>query len=330
LSHHQLHVKIIPLALCLVGIWLLISCTAYPQPGATVQSRATETMNNPDANSARGNLMNGPKRTLNIAHRGARSLAPENTLVAARKGLEIGADLWELDVAVTQDGELVVLHDDTPARTSNVADIFPERKTAPAYQFTLAELRQLDFGGWFVKQDPFKQIAAGAVSKADQDKFWGERIPTLRDALTFTRDNHWRVNVEIKDASGTPGDAVVVQKTVALIAELGMVDQVMISSFNHTYIQKVKSLNPAIVTAALVEKADPDPAALLRRTGAQAYNPDVKVITPEVIRSLRGQGFDVYVWTVNDAATMKKLIDAGVSGIFTDYPQLLKTVLEAK
>lgn len=267
-----------------------------------------------------------PKSTLNIAHRGARSLAPENTLAAARKGLEIGADLWELDVAMSKDGELVVLHDDTLERTSNVGDVFPARRTAPVHEFTLAELRQLDFGSWFIAKDPFKQIAAGAVSPAELAKFKGEPIPTLREALLFTRDNHWRVNVEIKDASNTPPDATIVQKTVALVEELGMVQSVMISSFNHTYLQKVKAIQPALVTAALVEKADPDPAALLRRIGAQAYNPAVKAITPAAIRPLREQGFDVYIYTVNDEATLKTLVAAGASGIFTDFPQLLKTL----
>jgi glycerophosphoryl diester phosphodiesterase len=272
--------------------------------------------------------MTQPKHTLNIAHRGARSLAPENTLASARKGLEIGADMWELDVAMTQDGELVVLHDDTPERTSNVAAIFPDRKSAPVYQFTLAELRKLDFGSWFIQQDPFKQIAAGAVSQAELEKFKGEPIPTLREALAFTRDNHWKVNVEIKSFTGAPPDATIVQKTVAMIGEMGMTGQVIVSSFNHAYIQTVKKLNPAIVTAALVEKADPDPAALLRQTGAQAYNPDVRVISPAAIRPLREQGFDVYIYTVNDPSIMKTLIEAGASGLFTDFPQLLKSVLD--
>jgi glycerophosphoryl diester phosphodiesterase len=193
----------------------------------------------------------------------------------------------------------------------------------------MAELRRLDFGSWFVKTDPFKQIAAGAVSKAELDKFVGEPIPTLREALVYTRDQHWKVNIEIKDASKVAAaDAVIVEKTVALVKELGMTNQVLISSFNHSYIQKVKSLEPALVTAALVEKADPDPAALLRRNGAQAYNPAAKVIAPAAIRPLREQGFDVFIWTVNDEATLKTLVEAGASGIFTDFPQLLKTVLE--
>ena len=269
-----------------------------------------------------------PKRTLNIAHRGARSLAPENTLAAARKGLEIGADLWELDVAMTSDGVLVVLHDDTLDRTSNVGQVFPDRRTTPVYKFTLAELRQLDFGSWFIEKDPFKQIAAGAVSKAELEKFKGEPILTLADALRFTHDAHWKVNVEIKDTTNTSADATIVQKTVAMIDEMGMTNQVIISSFNHTYIQKVKTIDPAIVTAALVENADPDPAALLRRIGAQAYNPAVKAIAPSAIRPLREQGFDVYIYTVNDEVTLKTLVEAGVSGIFTDFPQVLKTILK--
>jgi glycerophosphoryl diester phosphodiesterase len=314
----------------LVIFFQLAGCAAGPTP-QTLSTPAPAGTAPAAGSKTEVNLMFQPKRTLNIAHRGARSLAPENTLAAARKGLEIGADLWELDVAMTVDGELVVLHDDTLERTSNVAAVFPNRRTALVYSFTLTELRRLDFGSWFVEKDPFKQIAAGAVSPAEQEKFKGEPIPTLRDALTFTRDHQWRVNVEIKDASSTPAaHASIVEKTVALIVELGMVNQVMISSFNHQYIQKVKALQPTLVTAALVEMADPDPAALLRRTGAQGYNPSVKAIAPAAIRPLREQGLDVYIWTVNDEATLKALVDAGVSGIFTDFPQVLKAILEKK
>jgi glycerophosphoryl diester phosphodiesterase len=272
--------------------------------------------------------MSNPKQTLNIAHRGARSLAPENTLSAARKGFEIGADLWELDVAMTKDGELVLIHDDSFERTSNVGTLYPDRKKAGAHEFTLAELRKLDLGSWFNQTDPFKQIAAGAISKAELDKFVGEPVPTLREALQYTRDQNWRVNVEIKDASGTPPDPVIVEKVVALIKELDMVERVMISSFNHSYIQRVKAAENRIITAALVERADPDPVALLKRLGAQAYNPSSRVITPGAIRPIREAGFDVFIWTVNDELAMKTLIDAGASGIITDFPQLLKEVLK--
>ncbi len=267
--------------------------------------------------------------TLNIAHRGARSLAPENTLAAARKGLAIGADLWELDVAMTADGGLFLVHDDTLERTSNVASVFPDRKPWSNHLFTLAEIKQLDFGTWFVETDPYKQIAAGAVTEAELASYRGETAPTLREALIFTRDSNWRVNIELKDLSGTPGDTTVVEKTVALVNDLGMVERVLISSFNHSYIERVKAADPRISTAALVSRADPDPAALLRRLNAEAYNPKVGQIKPASIAPLRDQGFDVYIWTVNDEKTMRELIDARVSGLFTDFPQLLEPLLDA-
>ncbi len=271
-------------------------------------------------------------KTLNIAHRGARSLAPENTLAAARKALAIGADMWELDVAMTADGELFVVHDDTLERTSNAAQVFPQRRPWANHTFTLAEIRSLDFGSWFVEQDPFKQIAAGKVTAAEQASYRGERAPTLREALAFTRDNNWRVNVELKDLTGTPGDATVVERAVGLIKELGMVERVVISSFNHTYIQRVKAAERdgkavgTIRTGALVEQADPDPAALLRRLNAQAYNPRVTAIRPEAIPPLRDQGFDVFIWTVNDEAAMRTLVANRASGLFTDFPQVLKPI----
>ncbi|MEN6481864.1 MAG: glycerophosphodiester phosphodiesterase family protein [Anaerolineaceae bacterium] len=265
---------------------------------------------------------------LNIAHRGARSLAPENTLLAAQKGFDSGADLWELDVAMSYDGEIVVIHDDTLGRTSNAREVYPKLMPWNVHTFTFAELRRLDMGSWFVETDPFKQIQAGAVSTAELEKMKAVPIPTLREALEFTRAHHWHVNVEIKDLTGLPGDREIVENVVALIEELDMRDRVIISSFNHSYIVRSKAADPQIITAALVESAAPDPIALLLETGAQAYNPSLKAINDfNQIREIREAGFDVYVWTVNDEDTMRKLIDAGVSGIFTDFPQLLNKVL---
>lgn len=263
-------------------------------------------------------------RCLNIAHRGARSLAPENTLAAARKALELGADGWELDVALSADGELVVLHDDTLERTSDAALVFPDRAPWRVETFTLAELRRLDFGSWFERRDPFGQIAAGAIEWRACEAFHGERIPTLHQALEFTRQHNWWVNVEIKDASGTPGDAMIVAATVALIGALGMREQVLISSFNHAYLRQVKALQPALLIGALVESPVDDPPGLLRALGAQAYHPDKDLIQPEQARALRQQGFEVNIWTVNEDSEMHAWLEAGVSGIITDFPQRLR------
>ncbi len=268
------------------------------------------------------------KRVLNIAHRGARSIAPENTLLAAKRAFEIGADLWELDVAMTADGEIVVIHDDSLERTSNANQIYPERTPWHVEEFTLAELHQLDFGSWYVERDPFNQIAVGVVTKSEQEDFKGLPIPTLREALALTWEKNWRVNIEIKDLAGKPGDVDIVEKVVALVTESDMSGSVIISSFNHTYLQRVKAADLGIVTAALVEKPDPDPVALLSRLQAQAYNPGIENLEIQQIEQVTSTGAKVFVWTVNDEASMQRLIEAGVSGIFTDFPQVLKKVLE--
>jgi glycerophosphoryl diester phosphodiesterase len=222
----------------------------------------------------------------------------------------------------------VILHDDTLKRTSNVVTVFPARKPWKVNSFTLEELRQLDFGSWFVSSDPFKQIKEGNVSGEEQAKFTGEPIPTLEEALVFTQKNNWQINVEIKDLRGTPADASVIEKVTDQIKNLHMEDQVWISSFNHLYISKVKQLMPSLRTGALVEWLELNPLARMRQTGAQSYNPGIRLASTRMIRSIREQGLDVFVWTVNKEASMRKLIKAGVSGIITDFPQILKTVLD--
>jgi glycerophosphoryl diester phosphodiesterase len=266
---------------------------------------------------------------LNIAHRGARSLAPENTLAAARKGLEVGADMWELDIQMTADGELIVIHDNTLKRTSNVREVFPERKPWLVHEFTLDEIRLLDFGSWFRKQDPFGQIAAGMVAESDLASYLHQQAPTLREALTFTREHSWSVNLEIKDLSGNPDPHQVAKKILALVENLDMVDSVLISSYNQDYLAKLRETHPHIATGVLVSKPHPHPEKLLRRLGAQAYHPRLSGFRPTDIALLHRNDCRVHVWTVNDRKTMERLVRAGVDGIFTDFPQLLSSVLSS-
>ncbi len=262
-----------------------------------------------------------------VAHRGARSVAPENTLLAARRAYGFSAEQWELDVQLTRDGELVVLHDDGLARTSDVVKKFPWRFFWQVKNFTLAEVKTLDAGSWYLKKDPFGQIENGTLNAEEQAQIAGTDFPTLREALELTKELGWKVNVELKDVSKTPGDAVIVAKTVALIEELDMVESVLISSFKHDYLVQVKALNPAIQTAALVTEME-DPIALLKSLGADAINPNYSKITDlAIIKEIRDAGYDVYVWTVNDENEMMECINAGVSGVITDYPQRMVDVL---
>ena len=266
-------------------------------------------------------------RPLIIAHRGARSLAPENTIAAARKALEVGADMWELDVGMTADGELLVIHDSTLTRTSNVKQIFPERRPRSLAEFTHDEIKRLDFGTWFTEKDPFGQVASGAVSPVELESYVGEAAPTLREALAFTRDHDWRVNVEIKDLRDTPGDSQVVPKVLALVEELDVADQVLVSSFKHRYLRDIRRRNPRIATGVLVNKPHADPKSLLQRLGAQAYHPSLAALRSEKISRLRTHGFQVNVWTVNESGVIRSLMSAGVTGIFTDFPQIMRPLV---
>jgi len=256
-----------------------------------------------------------------MAHRGFRAIAPENTLLAARKGREAGADSWELDVAASRDGELVILHDDGLARTTDARERFPGRAPWTVYDFDLAELRLLDAGSWYAKADPFGEAASGRLGPAELASFPGLRLPTLREALELTRDSGWEVNVEIKDAAGRACDAWIVEKTVALIREFGLVERSCVSSFNHEYLQRAKRAEPALDLGALVEKRAPDDVlALLERLGARSYNPDKAILDEPTVRALRDAGFDIFVWTVNEEADIARCLSWGVTGLITDYP----------
>lgn len=264
---------------------------------------------------------------LNIAHRGARSLAPENTLAAASKAFEVGAHLWELDVAMTRDGELLVIHDTTLQRTSNVKTVFPFRHPWNVHDFTLEEIRRLDFGSWFVRKDPFHQIRSGAVVPTEVKRFAGLPAPSLAEALDFTKRHDWGVNVEIKDLSGTSGHPCVVKKVVSLIESMGMQDSVIVSSFNHEYLAEARRLDSDLRLGVLANRRLPDPLKILRRLNALAYHPRLSALVSKEVKLLRNEGFHVFAWVANDTETFMRLRQERVSGLFTDFPQILDAVL---
>ena len=290
--------------------------------------------------------------TLNIAHRGARSLAPENTLAAAKKALDAGADMWELDVSITADGELVVFHDALLTRTTNADEIFPNRAPWHLSDFTLAEIKQLDTSIPFIRNDPFEQIAAGQISADDLGAIQGEPIPSLREALQFTRDHSWQVNVEIKLPSPEMHAYPLADNVAALIDEMGMAEQVVVSSFIPLYIHEVKTLlsviEIAVLTSGPLTQAEkfrytpPDlteitpmhyfsgnnPLLFLQQINSATYHPHYPLLDPQKIATLQETGIKVNTWTVNDKTHMKRLVSAGINGIITDYPQVLQQVIK--
>ncbi|RME83207.1 MAG: glycerophosphodiester phosphodiesterase [Caldilineae bacterium] len=264
-----------------------------------------------------------------IAHRGARSLAPENTLAAARRGYEVGADMWETDVAVTADGELILFHDDSLARTTDAAERFPDRAPWTFTTFTLAEIRTLDAGSWFVRQDPYGQIAAGAVDPATAASYIGERVPTVREALQLTKELNWCINLELKRQPAPQEHFPLVDAVLKVIDEVHLPDdQIIISSFNHAWLRQVAAMRPRIECEALVGFSKTEPLQW-EKTEFGVYNVRYTLITPEEMRALAARGVAVNLFTVNDEEAWRQEIEAGAVGIITDFPQKLIAMLEA-
>ena len=288
-----------------------------------------------------------------IAHRGARAFAPENTTAAIDKAAQAKADAVELDVQVTADSHLIVTHDDNLVRCSNVCTRYPDRKPWRVSNFTLAEIRSLDAGSWFVSEigKPIEQRQPFLQSLTDRDaKAWisevdlahyasGDvKVPTLSECLVACGILRFKAHLELKAIPRFYPDLA--QKVVEAAEHSDMHDSVVISSFDHQQLAYVRSLTTKIRTAVLTSDRLYRPVEYLMRVGAQSYCPgcfgeydtigfgsvDGK-LDERTIKELQEAGYDVYVWTENDPARMKDLIRLGVTGIFTDYPNRLREIL---
>lgn len=260
---------------------------------------------------------------LNIAHRGARSVAPENTLLAARRALAAGADLWEADLAITRDEALILHHDDRLVRTTDVARRFPERAANPFTTFSLAEIRGLDAGSWFVETDPHGEIAAGGLSPAEQAACRGERVPTLEEALVFTRDANWGLNLELKRLPPPFETFPLVPRVLAMIDRVGIApEQVRISSFHHPWLEEVQTRRPELEVQALIgyhtdRPLDWGPLAF------SVYNVRHTVTTDDELLRHKQMGLAINLFTVNEVADMRRYAALGMDGLITDFPQRL-------
>ena len=260
------------------------------------------------------------------AHRGARSIAPENTPLAFEKARLCGADLWETDVQATADGELVLFHDQTLERTTDVATLseFSGRSPWALEDFSYAELQKLNAGSWFLQSDPFATVAAGEIPAEDAKPIRAQRIPLLRDILTDCQRYNYPLNLEIKDQSGTAADGTIVAQVMDVIAQPQTESLILISSFNHDYLRQTKQMNRAVATAALVEDKHPESLlSYLGDLGVDAYHPDQLITDTALVRELVNSGMRVNLWTVNDPEQGREYTEAGATFICTDWPQRL-------
>ena len=232
-----------------------------------------------------------------IAHRGGAGLAPENTLAAFNKAIELNADYFELDVMISNDDSLVIMHDGTVNRTTN--------GTGTVSSMSYSQLRELDAGSWF-----------GA-------EFTGEKIPTLWESLMLAKNspNGIGVVVEIKtSASSVPS------KIVDMIQKAKMVDRVVVSSFNLAQITEVKTLDPTIPVQlfASITYSHIDQVVAINGDWVGSGG----TITQDLLDYAHSQGIYFNAWTLNSASTMLPAIDLGVDGITTDYPDVMIALLD--
>jgi len=267
-----------------------------------------------------------------IAHRGARSLAPENTLAAAKAAWQSGAHRWETDIQVTRDGHLILFHDPDLLRCTNAKKYFTHltiegRRKYLVSHFTLADLQALDAGSWFAHTDPFSTIQKGYVTADALAGFSSEKIPTLTQGLLLTKHLTWQVNLELKDHGTDPSSFYIVDKTLGAINESSISPaRVVISSFNHAWLERVRQLRPDIAVQALVGETGTD-MEIFHRGEFNVYNINASLVNPEFVRNLVQQGFAVNLFTVNDPKTAAMHIQAGASGIITDFPQFFVNLM---
>lgn len=241
-----------------------------------------------------------------IAHRNGRALMPGNTLEAAVNALAVGADVLEVDVHLTADGVLVVRHDAVIDTTTNGSGVIA--------QMTLDEIQAYEVG--------FHEIDYPSLVSVQSIK-----VPTLKSI--FNRLPKSRYMIEIK-----PLDLAAADKLCDLVAQHRLYEQVLVASFDSSVLRRFRQICPSVPTSLgeseaywLVVLSRIGLGHLYRSPGYSVQLPPtyggLRVLTPSVIKAAHKQNIRVEAWTVNDAVTMRALMDLGIDGIITDHPDIL-------
>ncbi len=229
-----------------------------------------------------------------IAHRGYNARYPENTLASFEAALNSGAEMIELDITLSRDRSMVVIHDDTLNRTSNGKGAVSD--------FTVDELKYLDAGSWF------------------DTKFAAEKIPTLVEVLEKV-NRRAVVNIEIKSSAfedPAPIDAIENQVT-ALVRKMNLLDSVIISSFEVRFLERIAAKNPSLALGLISNKpAEASTAKKLKRMGAYSWHAWHEILTAEQVDSMHAAGLKVFSFTVNEPQILQRLSEMSIDGVFTD------------
>jgi glycerophosphoryl diester phosphodiesterase len=251
-----------------------------------------------------------------IAHRGASFDAPEHTFAAWDLALAQGADVIEQDLQLTADGVLVVLHDDSLARTVRGPGC-----TGTVRERTWAELQGCDAGSWFNERYPDRATP----------EYAGLRLPTL-DAVFARYGDRVRYHIETKSPEAAPG---MEDSLLALVDRHGLrgharAGGMFLQSFSAASLQRLRALDSALVLVQLLGTRLPDaplPLTMATIAGyAQGVGPSARTVDSAFLAAARGAGLMVHPYTVNDPAEMRRLLDLGVDGMFTDRPGVLDSL----
>lgn len=289
----------------ILGGMFLAACSAPLAPTATPARTAMTVA--PSTPTVPRPTTSAP-RPLIVAHRGGAALAPENTLGAFAQALELGVDMVECDVHLSQDGQVVVMHDATVSRTTNGA--------GEIRNLTLAELKQLN-----------------AAAKFSGGSFPAQAIPTLSELLDLVKGKAG-LQIEIKVGTGNARYPGIEQKVIELVNARGMTRDVLIISFDFPTLKEIKAIDPRIQTGALV-RADwlmlrsPEQAVgdAIDPTGADYFMPAASPVNQTIVAAAHARGIKMGVWTVNVTSDMQRYAGFGVDAITSDRPDELKRVL---
>ena len=240
-------------------------------------------------------------RPLIWAHRGASGYAPENTLESFQKAIDLGADGIELDVQLTKDDQIVVIHDEILGRTCE--------GTGWVKDYTLEELRRFNYNKTFPQ-----------VAHAD--------IPTLREVYELMKPSGLTINVELK--TGIVFYEELERKVIELTKEMDMEDKVLYSSFNHYTCVKLHELKPDAYVGFLYADGPIDMAEYAKKHGADALHPALYNLQfPNYMKDAAERGLDVNAWTVNEEIYMQMCCKYGVNAIITNYPDKAMAIAKA-
>lgn len=230
-----------------------------------------------------------------FAHRGASGTHPENTMAAFKAALELGAGGIELDVQMTKDGELVIIHDETVNRTTNGQGAIEE--------MTAKQVKSLDAGSWF------------------HEKFSGEKVPTLDQFFTWASKNKLQINIELK-TNKVPYHGIE-QLLLEIIEKHRMKGRVIVSSFNINSLKHIIELDPYIAVAGLVWKTPQDAVTIAKQLGLTALHTQVPFALSEYGQEAVNSGMLLRLYTINEVEEWEKVKKCGipVEGIITDYPE---------